>query len=340
MKRYFFSAAAALLIAGFSASAQDTQKTPADKPGKEKKTKELKDKTKLKEYDEIIIKRKSADADKKVTIEIKDDVVIVDGKPIEEYSDDDLTVQKRSMNHFRLHSPSSPFRFEGGDWLMENDNGGGEEGPFLGVMTEGTSGGVRIERITENSAAAKAGLKHDDVITKVNDKEVFDHEQLSGALSNMKAGDKVVITYKRDGKESKTTATLGKRMMPMVNWRDMPGRDNMPPTVFNFDEHGDFDNLLELNNKPKLGIRAQDTEDGAGVKVLAVDEGSAAFKSGIRENDVITAFEGKEVNSATELARASREAKDKSSLKVQLKRDGKPQTIEVKIPKKLKTANL
>jgi len=51
-------------------------------------------------------------------------------------------------------------------------------------------------------------------------------------------------------------------------------------------------------------------------------------------------IEGKEVTSASDLARASREAKDKSSMKVQLNRNGKPQTIEVKVPKKLRTANL
>ena len=59
-----------------------------------------------------------------------------------------------------------------------------------------------------------------------------------------------------------------------------------------------------------------------GVKVLDVDEGSAADKSGIKEDDVITEFDGKAVNSADELAEASREAKDKSSLKIKLNRGG------------------
>ena len=74
--------------------------------------------------------------------------------------------------------------------------------------------------------------------------------------------------------------------------------------------------------------------------VLDVDEGSAAEKAGIIKDDIITSFEGKEVSSAAELAKASRESKDKSSMKVQLNRNGKPQTIEVKVPKKLRTANL
>src|SRR5688572_20300165 len=124
MKRYFLLMAASLLIGGLSADAQDVNQENPDRPGKEKRNKEIKDKDKdkIREYDEIVIKRKDAGANKKVTIEIKDDEVLVDGKPIDEYKDEELSVQKRSMNRFRLHAPASPFRYEGGDWLLENDD--------------------------------------------------------------------------------------------------------------------------------------------------------------------------------------------------------------------------
>jgi serine protease Do len=344
MKRYFLLMAASLLIGGLSATAQDVNPDNPDKPGKEKRNKELRDKDKIREYDEIVIKRKDAEANKKVTIEIKDDEVLVDGKPIDEYKDEDLSVQKRSMNRFRLHAPASPFRHEGGDWLLENGDAMGVERAFLGVMTEGTSNGARVEEVTRNSAAEKAGLKTGDVITRINDKEVFDHEALSGAISELEPGDKVSITYKRDGKENKTTATLGKRMMPEVGHIFPHGGPGVvPPMAFNFDnenfEHN-FENAFEFRNRGRLGIKAQDTEDGNGVKVIEVEEGSAAEKAGIKEDDIITSFEGQKVSSASGLARASREAREKSSLKVEVKRNGKPQTIEVKIPKKLKTANL
>ncbi|RYZ82473.1 MAG: PDZ domain-containing protein, partial [Proteobacteria bacterium] len=105
-------------------------------------------------------------------------------------------------------------------------------------------------------------------------------------------------------------------------------------------DFGDVFNFRATSDRPRLGLKVQDTEDGKGVKVLDVDEGSVAEKAGIRKDDVITSFEGKEVASAGDLAKASRESKDKSSLKVQLNRNGKSQTIDIKVPKKLKTANL
>lgn len=330
MKRYLLLAMTAITLTATGVYAQEDKKPSRDKDKQEK--------NKLEEYDEIIIKRKDADKDVKVTVEIKDDQVLVDGKPLQEFVDEEVSVKKRSTNRYKLEDPSSPFRNQDGNWFREGFDMRGPDKAFLGVMTEGTTEGARIERVTENSAAAKAGLKPGDVITKVNDKKVFDHEQLSEAIDDFKPEEKVTITYKRAGKENKTTATLGKRT-GAVTMRTAP-RAPLPPMTFNFDDH-EFGQIFDnMRGRPRLGIKAQDTEEGKGVKVLEVDEGSAAEKAGIKENDIITGFEGKDVNSVQELAEASREAKDKTSLKVQLKRNGKPQTIEVKIPKKLKTANL
>ena len=91
---------------------------------------------------------------------------------------------------------------------------------------------------------------------------------------------------------------------------------------------------------PKLGLSVQDTEDGKGVKVLDVDDDGNAAKAGIKENDVITRVNEEEVNSADEISRLVRTNRDKPSLRLQVLRNGKSQTIEVKVPRKLKTADL
>ena len=93
----------------------------------------------------------------------------------------------------------------------------------------------------------------------------------------------------------------------------------------------------------RLGIHAQDTEDGKGVKVLDVDDETSASKAGIMEGDIITKFDGQEVNSATRLAELARDAqndKAKTSIKVNLLRAGKAMEVEVKGPRKLRTADL
>ena len=84
----------------------------------------------------------------------------------------------------------------------------------------------------------------------------------------------------------------------------------------------------------------QDTDDGKGVKVIDIDDEGNAKKAGVKENDVIIAVNDKEVNSADEVAKIVRENKDKPSVMLKIKRDGKTQNIEVKMPRKLKTADL
>jgi len=63
-------------------------------------------------------------------------------------------------------------------------------------------------------------------------------------------------------------------------------------------------------------------------------------QAGIKENDIITNFNGTEVNSADEVAKLVKENKDKPTISLKIKRDGKVQTVEVKMPRKLKTADL
>lgn len=62
--------------------------------------------------------------------------------------------------------------------------------------------------VANGSPADKAGLKEDDIITKVNNEPVNQDNQLASRLSKYGVGDTVEITYIRDGKEQKTKATL------------------------------------------------------------------------------------------------------------------------------------
>ena len=50
----------------------------------------------------------------------------------------------------------------------------------------------------EDSPAAKAGLKEDDVITQVNGKAITSTDDLRQSVKDVKKGDTVKITYKRN----------------------------------------------------------------------------------------------------------------------------------------------
>lgn len=314
------------------------------------------------DYDEIIVRPKK-DKDVKVTVEVKDGQVLVNGKPVAEFDDNNVTIIKKKIrvrdgnvssfsgpgeieefgDHMTLvapdiaYAPMSPFRKHSGVLSVD----GNRNRAFLGVTSKPgeEGGGAKITGISKGSAAEKAGLREGDLITKIDEIKIGDPDDLSEAVHKYKPTDKVTVTYKRDGKEAKATATLGKSLTvnrvynynynyDIPKMKEFEYKQMMPPGQFSWDA------------KPRLGIKAQDTEDGKGVKVLEVGDESAAEKAGIKEGDIITSFDGKEVNSAVTLAELAKDGKDKPSIKVGLIREGKTREIEIKIPKKLKTANL
>jgi len=71
--------------------------------------------------------------------------------------------------------------------------------------------GILIDSVTEDLPAAKAGLKKGDIMTKWNEHNIVDVEQWMTHLVKAKPGDKVTITYVRDGKTETTEATLIER---------------------------------------------------------------------------------------------------------------------------------
>ncbi|HMF72894.1 MAG TPA: PDZ domain-containing protein [Flavitalea sp.] len=339
MKKYVLSAAVLALNIMFVSTSfgQEKEKT----------------KSKLGEYEEIIIKKKK-DADTKVTVEIKDGEVKVDGKPIEDYESDVVSVRRRKPAVVNYQTSPSPFR--AGSVTINGFPSNDPNRAFLGISSREVKEGVSVQQVTPESAAEKAGLKSGDIIVKIDNKTIEDPQDITTEIRKHKPEDKVTITYKRDGKEAKTTATLTKAKNVAfetfgnlnlsgpdgnlnLNGADFPEFDKLRSHPnFNFN-YRDGQNMIAFG-RPRIGIRAQDTEESNGAKVLDVAEESFAAKAGIKENDVITSFDGKKITNADDLSVAAREAKDKSSIEVKYNRDGKSQNAEIKIPKKLKTTDL
>ncbi|MCX5312049.1 S1C family serine protease [Streptomyces sp. NBC_00154] len=93
--------------------------------------------------------------------------------------------------------------------------------PVIGAtvtMDEKTGGAVISDQgsggtppVSPDGPAAKAGLKAGDVITKFNETVIDSGPTLIGEIWTHKPGDKVTLTYKRDGKVSTAEVTLGER---------------------------------------------------------------------------------------------------------------------------------
>ena len=70
--------------------------------------------------------------------------------------------------------------------------------------------GVSVGHVTKGSAAEKAGLTVNDIITQLDDQLIINSQQLQTLIRTKKPGDEVKLTYIRKGKEYKVTAKLTK----------------------------------------------------------------------------------------------------------------------------------
>ncbi len=85
------------------------------------------------------------------------------------------------------------------------------------------------------------------------------------------------------------------------------------------------------NQRPRFGVQTQDAEDGKGVIVSRVYDGSIARKAGLKEGDRILSFDGKGVTDLGSLRAGIQVAKGKAKLLVE--RDGHELELEADFSK-------
>jgi serine protease Do len=137
--------------------------------------------------------------------------------------------------------------------------------------------GVYVLETTEEGAAKIAGLKKGDFITKINGVPVYTGADMVGQVATYSPGDKILVSYFRDGKEYNTNLTFKN----FSNNTDVVKNSVM-------DKLGATFETLPKNEAVDMGIKG-------GVKVKSIKEKGAFTKTRMEENYVITKVNGKEV---------------------------------------------
>ncbi len=68
--------------------------------------------------------------------------------------------------------------------------------------------GLYVQAVVPKGAAEQAGLKKGDVVKKIDGKDIISSPDLQERVARLRPGDKVKLTYKREGKEREVTITL------------------------------------------------------------------------------------------------------------------------------------
>jgi serine protease Do len=346
-------------LGSIKATAQETPPTPPPPPPPA---------INQKESQEITI-RKKGDKDTKLTLEIADGKVTVNGKPLAEFNEDGVTINNRKMivrdgdrvlmdingEMTDLNNLTKTFnldRMKNLDLRLDNQNfnwdGDTKEYTYLGVSTTKTDDGAKVTNVTKDSPADKAGLQKDDIIYKIDDTKIDGSGSLSETIRAKKDGEKVKIHYLRDGKKKDVKATLSTTKSVVTRSFTYTGPDGVKSlTVPGMKGRAYGNGIFNENNdvqvfsrRQKLGLKIQDTEEGTGVKVLDVEAASAAATAGLMKDDVITEIGGVKVTNTDEARVQLQENKDKNNYAVKAKRNGSEMNFTIKIPKNLKTATL
>lgn len=335
MKRYVFFIGAAFMTAAaaLASSSLRAQQEEGAPDVKKQATRE------------IIIKKLGPGDKGKTVIVIDGDKVTVNGKPASDWGKGQVIILPRDGQGeaFSLGQPPFPpealvghmkdlkLKLLGAEDVLNSNSR-----VRLGVYTKENEKGAEVTRVTDSSAAFKAGLKEGDVIVKVNDSPVSDPEALAKIIRTHEPNEQVTLRYIRNGKEETVKVTLEKpRNMTFRNLTFGPGEWKMD----GFDGLGNGFQGLMLR-RPRLGAHIQDMDDSSGVKVLQVDPESPAAKAGLRKDDVITGIAGQKVNGTEQALDALKDTGDKSGYSVTVNRAGTSLTLEVKIPHELRSATL
>jgi serine protease Do len=312
-------------------------------------------------------KENDAVTEERVNVLIDGDKIIING---EEVAENDPRINGQGKNGVILKKMVTPGKNNKGYKLVEGKPldmniddvltfaaPAQSNAAFLGVLSEENELGAKINEVSEGSPAEKAGLKKDDIITNVNDEKITGPKDLYEAIGKYKPSDKVQISILKNGTKTKLTAELEKNKAQSFSY-SMPnqgitiepnfvpntprGRGNNGTQRFGFE----LPQMPELNSffgnieKPKLGISVEDVEENEGVKISSVSENSPAAKAGLKEDDIITEVNDKKVKDVDGIKPIIKGATEGTIFKFNITRNGKKTVIEVKIPKKLKTADL
>ncbi len=92
--------------------------------------------------------------------------------------------------------------------------------PFIGIASIGMDdfSGVLLERIVDGTAASKTSLEAGDVISYINNKEIRSTCDLKIAVSKLKVGEQIEVTYDGGAEVQKQDLIVGSRDQHLITW--------------------------------------------------------------------------------------------------------------------------
>jgi serine protease Do len=156
--------------------------------------------------------------------------------------------------------------------------------------------GALVSDVTDQSPAAKAGIRTGDTVVGVNGTEILEPKDLARRIAQIKPGEPVDLKVIRGGKETNLSVEIG-TMPADAELSRAPEAKPEPATL------------------SSLGLSLENSQAGEGVTVTGVETGSLAEEKGLRVGDAILQLNGRDIASVeavrSELDRAAKSGQKK-----------------------------
>ena len=147
--------------------------------------------------------------------------------------------------------------------------------------------GIYVSDVPTDGGAYEAGIRKGDVIKRINNIEINSNAEIQGLISRQKPGDKLPVTYVRNGKENTVAVTLKNKagnyeIVKADAALEMLGADFM---------------ALDLKKAKEYGVPG-------GVIIKKINDGAINDQTRIKDGFIILKINDKEVKSLDELKAA------------------------------------
>jgi Do/DeqQ family serine protease len=167
----------------------------------------------------------------------------------------------------------------------------GEKAKMLGISN---TTGVLVDSLLQNGAAMQAGIRKNDVITKIDNRQVETVTQLREIIARHHPGEKLQVTLLRNNSTMVIPVTLLPLTLQEETIQKEAGSEILKTLGITIED-------LSAKEKEQLKITG-------GVKIAGIKDGIISQTTDIRENFIVRKVNGKIVNNASEFIR---ELKDK-----------------------------
>ena len=172
--------------------------------------------------------------------------------------------------------------------------------------------GVLVNSVKAGSAADKAGIKRDDVITAINGEKIEDSNVLRNKVAGTLPGTEIKVTVNRDGKEQELTAKLDEFDVN-ASKKTGPGGEEDDNSAGPQSQGGKLGLALQPVT-PQIAKQLGLDSGSEGMLVTEVDPSGPSAEAGIDRNDVILEINRTAVNSIADVKAALDKAGDKPVL--------------------------